>query len=153
MEAAAGTLAVRCTAVIENVTPVTWLGGGADVEEGCSVVPEGPVCMGAEVNSVDWAPGCDGDVTVATRAGTKAPTLQPSADVRTDRPFVLLAAAGPVVNLPIENTIFDVPAGKSAFEVGHTMVSVAAVNVQAEAIFAVPDAGTRTPAVFGSPLK
>ena len=77
----------------------------------------------ASVSEADWT---------AARAGTEAPALPPSAEVRTVRPLPLKATPGPVVNSPAAKVILDVPTGKSAVAVVHTMVSVAAVNVQGD---------------------
>ena len=87
------------------------------------------------------------------RAGTKAPALQPSADVLTVRPVLLLATAGPVVNSFAAKITFERPTGKSATVVVHTMVNVTAVNVQVDDSIAVPDTGTRIPTGSGFPLK
>ena len=89
---------------------------------------------------------------LTVRAGAAAPALTPSADVFTVKPVLLLAAAGPVVNSPAAKVIFDEPTGK-AEAVVHTMVSVAAVNVQVDIRVAVPDTGTKVPAGVALPLK
>ena len=88
-----------------------------------------------------------------TRAGVVAPALAPSLEVVTVNPALLLAMPGPVVNSPAANVIFEAPTGKSAVAVVHTMVSVAAVNVQVAVRAAVPDTGTRVPAGFDLALK
>jgi len=98
----------------------------------------------ASVSEADWT---------AARAGTEAPALTPSAEVRTVRPLPLKATPGPVVNSPAAKVILDVPTGKSAVAVVHTMVSVAAVNVQEAVRVAEPDAGTRAPTGVALPLK
>ncbi len=90
---------------------------------------------------------------IPTKAGTAAPALTPSAEVFTVRPVLLLATAGPVVNSPIAKVIFEVPTGKSAVAVVHTMVRFAAVNVQVDVRAAAPDTGTRVPAGVALPLK
>ena len=91
--------------------------------------------------------------TLLNRAGTAAPALKLSTEVFTAKPVLLLATPGPVVNSPAANVIFEVPTGKSAVAVVHTMVSVAAVNVQVAVKAAVPDTGTRVPAGVALPLK
>ena len=88
-----------------------------------------------------------------TRAGAEAPALPPSAEERTVKPVLLTATPGPVVNSPIAKVIFEMPTGKSAVAVVHTMVSVAAVNEQVAVSEAVPETGTRVPAGVALALK
>ena len=93
----------------------------------------------------------EGLCTVPTRAGTKAPSLTPSLKVLIVNPVLLEATPGPVINSPAANVMFDVPTGRLAVAVVHTMLSVAAVSVQVAV--ADPDTGTRVPAGLALPLK